>query len=404
MAISSTGWLSVIAPSGRHNEMQSNISQFPRRKRQPFEAFCPASWHGVEPEPVKWLVQGCIPRGAVCLFSGDSGLGKSLLMQQLQTSAALGLPWLGRDVEQVRSYGFYCEDPKNILHWRQRDICKNLGVSEDELEPMALSFRVGLDNVLMDFNRRTDEGQETELYSQIREYIRDFGAELTIIDTAAHTFNGNENVRAHVTAFIAILQQIANDTGGAVVLCAHPSVSSMQSGTGYSGSTAWRASVRAHMYLKRPKGYDDESDDGDPDERVLKTMKANWGAGSGVMRIHWQDGVFVPMPPERQPIQGFVGRMDLDAKVLAAMNYVIENGDRIFAGRQSNKNVVRVIGNLPSCKNFDALDIFGAVDRLIEDRKVFRVTGGRPGKHVVLLRTREAGYADEIGEAEEPTE
>jgi RecA-family ATPase len=269
---------------------------------------------------------------------------------------------------------------------------------------MALSFRVGLDNVLMDFNRRTDEGQETELYSQIREYIRDFGAELTIIDTAAHTFNGNENVRAHVTAFIAILQQIANDTGGAVVLCAHPSVSSMQSGTGYSGSTAWRASVRAHMYLKRPKGYDDESDDGDPDERVLKTMKANWGAGSGVMRIHWQDGVFVPMPPERQPIQGFVGRMDLDAKVLAAMNYVIENGDRIFAGRQSNKNVVRVIGNLPSCKNFDALDIFGAVDRLIEDRKVFRVTGGRPGKHVVLLRTREAGYADEIGEAEEPTE
>lgn len=382
--------------NGRYSP--GNVTQFPKRKLQPFEVFSPASWQGIEPEPVQWLVKGCIPRGTVCLFSGDSGLGKSLLMQQLQTCTSVGRPWLGYDVDRVRSFGFYCEDLKNILHGRQRSICRHLGIEEADLEDMMIASRVGLDNVLMDFNRRTDEGRATPTYDQLRSYIREFGAELVVIDTAAHTFNGNENIRAHVTAFINILQEIATETGGAVVLCSHPSVSSMQSGTGYSGSTAWRATVRAHMYLKRPKGYDDEADDADPDERVLKTMKSNWGASSGVTKLRWEDGVFVAQAPERVAVVGMMGRAEIDRVVLHAVLFVTKNGDRIAAGRQSNNNIAKVIGKLPSCRAYTASDIFSASDRLLEDGRLIRITAGRPGRQAVLLRTEQTRYPDETDE------
>ena len=382
------------------NYAPGNVSVFPRRKLQPFEVFCPASWEGVEPEPVKWLVKGCIPRGTVCLFSGDSGLGKSLLMQQLQSCAATGSTWLGCDVEKVRSFGFYCEDPKNILHHRQREICRHLGVSEGDLEDMSIASRVGMDNTLMDFNRRTDEGRATPVYDQLRSYVREFGAELVIIDTAAHTFNGNENIRAHVTSFINILQEVAAETGGAVVLCSHPSVSSMQSGTGYSGSTAWRATVRAHMYLKRPKGYDDESDDADPNERVLKTMKSNWGPGSGLMKLRWDDGVFVQQASDRIPVAGMMGRLEIDRALLEAARWIVKQGDRIAAGTQHQRCLVSQAGRMPSLRSYTRKDLISAQERLMEDEKMMIVQVGPPSRRYSLVRPSEFRYPDE-GNADE---
>lgn len=376
------------------NGNYSNVSPFPRRKTQPFEVFCPVSWSGVEPEPIKWLVRGCIPRGTVCLFSGDSGLGKSLLMQQLQTSAATGRDWLGFGVERVRSFGFYCEDPKNILHLRQRAICRHLDVSEDELEDVSISARVGLDNVLMDFNRRTDEGRATPVYDQLRSYVRDFGAELVIIDTAAHTFNGNENVRAHVTAFVNVLQEIASETGGAVILCSHPSVSSMQSGSGYSGSTAWRATVRAHMYLKRPKGYDDESDDFDPDVRVLKTMKSNWGAGSGTTKLRWEDGVFVPTL-DQISVSGTVAQLSIERAVMDAARWIIKQGDRIAAGTQHQRCLVSQLMRLPSVRGYARKDLIAAQERLTEDGRLVVVTVGPPSRRYSLVRPSDCRYPEE---------
>ena len=374
----------------------SNVHLFPKRKTQPWKVIYPTSWQDIEPDPVKWLVRNCIPRGTVCLFSGDSGLGKSLLMQQLQSCTALGKPWLGNEVERVRSFGFYCEDPENVLQLRQRDICQSLEAEQLDLEDMAIASRVGLDNVLMDFNRRSDEGRTTSLFDQLRDYIREFGAELVVIDTASHTFNGNENIRAHVTAFVTVLQEIATEINGAVVLCSHPSVSSMQSGTGYSGSTAWRATVRAHMYLKRPKGYDDEDEDADHNIRVLKTMKANWGPGVGLIKLRWDGGVFQPMAPDLKPVRGLFARIEIDNAIVQAISYVTKSGDRIAAGRQANNNIVKVISRLPSCRSFSAKDIFDSVDRLLENQKICRVSAGRAGKIAILLRTTEFRYPDEV--------
>lgn len=376
----------------------SNIAQFPKRKLEPWETFCPAQWQDTEPEPIGWLVQNCIPRGTVCLFSGDSGLGKSLLMQQLQTCVSLGKPWLGNEVERVRSFGFYCEDPKNILHVRQRSICEHLGAEMADLEDMSISARVGHDNTLMDFNRRTDEGRATALYGQLRDYIRDFGAELVIIDTAAHTFNGNENIRAHVTAFVNILQEIATEISGAVVLCSHPSVSAILSGSGYSGSTAWRASVRAHMYLKRQKGYDDEADDADPNIRVLKTMKANWGPGSGATKLRWENGIFVPIADERKAVASVVERLQVDQALLRAIRYMVEHGERLAAEGRANNNFLRMVAHLPSLAEYKRDDLARAADRLLENQKLIRVALGPKSKRRYFIRTEDTYYPDEDGQ------
>ena len=375
-----------------------NVSQFPRRKRQPFEAFCPASWEGQEPEPTQWLVQNCVPRGSVCLFSGDSGLGKSLLMQQLQTSCATGMSWLGNAVERVRSFGFYCEDPRGVLQWRQRDICKHMDITEADLEAVSMAFRVGMDNTLMDFNRRTDEGQATELFSQLQEHIRDIGAELVIIDTLAHTFNGNENVRAHVTAFIGVLQQIANDTGGAVILCSHPSVSSMSSGTGYSGSTAWRASVRAHMYLKRPKGYDDEADDANSDERILKTMKSNWGAGNGLIRMRWEQGVFVAERRDDEGASGAVGKIELDSTVWSTIANMVENGHRVGKDPFARNSIGFIAKQIPALRTHKRAELENSVERLINAGRLVVVEIGRPSHRYKFIRPPAMSYPGEGNE------
>lgn len=383
-------------PGGPGGGPYSNVTRFPKRKRQVWNAFSPAKWQDREPEPVSWIVENCIPRGTVCLFSGDSGLGKSLLMQQLQSCAALGRPWLGNQVARCRSFGFYCEEPENILHLRQKAICASLDCEPADLEDVLLASRCGEDNVLMDFDRRSDEGRVTELYDQILESIREFGTELNIIDTAAHTFAGNENVRSQVTAFVNALQAIANETQGAVVLCSHPSVSSMVSGTGYSGSTAWRATVRAHMYLKRPKGYDDESDESDPNIRVLKTMKANWGPGAGLTRLKWDNGVFVPIGDEQQAVSGTVGRIEIDGAVYEAVKYLVTRGERISAETGgARNNVLFMLSNLPSLQRYKRNDVRRAVDRLLESGRLVRVDLGPRSRRRAFIRTDDTRYPDE---------
>lgn len=225
---------------------------------QPFKVIYPSQWQGSTPRPRDWLVQGAIMRRTVCLFSGDSGLGKSLLMQQLLTCSAMGLDWMGFKVEQCRSYGFFCEDDENELHHRQNAINRLYGLQHADLElNTSYSSRVGMNNVLMTFNARRnggggEEGRTTPVYDQLRQHVRDIGAQLIIIDTAAQTFGGNELFRSHVTGFMSALQSIAVEMDGCVVLTSHPSTQGLQQGTGYSGSTAWKGSARCHMYLRKP--------------------------------------------------------------------------------------------------------------------------------------------------------
>jgi RecA-family ATPase len=62
----------------------------------------------------------------------------------------------------------------------------------------------------------------------------------------------------------------------------------MQSGTGTSGSTGWSNAVRSRLYLTRPAGTNVN-----PDMRVLRNMKANYGKKGQEIYFKWDRGAFV---------------------------------------------------------------------------------------------------------------
>ena len=93
---------------------------------------------------------------------------------------------------------------------------------------------------------RIADVRKRPFFDQVARASADVGAQLVVIDTAADTFGGNENVRPHVRQFIALLTRLALERDGAVLMLAHPSVTGRTSGSGDGGSTAWSRAVE-HM-------------------------------------------------------------------------------------------------------------------------------------------------------------
>ena len=126
------------------NGQSGNVERFPKRRftsddptlNDPvriFQTFDPSSMME-RPEPPRWLVDGVVMTGMTCLFTGIPGVGKSLLLQQLLTAAALGRPWLGYETEPVKCFGMFCEDPQQFLKLRQWDIFEHFNILPPDLE------------------------------------------------------------------------------------------------------------------------------------------------------------------------------------------------------------------------------------------------------------------------------
>ena len=252
------------------------------------DIFVASNWYGKEPEPREWIVEDWVPAKYVTGFYGNGGTGKSLLAQQLLTASAIGDKWLGMDVTQNKSFGLFCEDELNELHNRQVSINRDLGITARGLDDLGFMSRASKDNILMNFDAK---GQPvlTPLWHELCSKIKEFGAKLVVIDTAADTFGGNESVRPEVRQYIAsCCGGLGREIGGTVVVCAHPSVAGMQSGQGYGGSTAWHNTFRSVLYLEK---YDDEDHQEDNDLRQLTRKKANYASSGEQFLLRYTEGV-----------------------------------------------------------------------------------------------------------------
>ena len=255
-----------------------------------FEILEPIRLQDVAVPVRRWLWQDWIPVGTTSALYGDGGTGKTLLAQQLMTSCAVGAPFLGMSVMKCRTIGVFCEDDPDELHRRQAAINAELGIDFSDLDNMRWVSRIGADNLLNTF---APDGRsvKTPFFDQMARAASDFGAQLIVIDTAADTFGGNENVRSHVRQFIALLTRLALERDGAVLLLAHPSVTGKNSGSGDSGSTAWCNSVRSRIYLKRQEAV--SGDTPEPDGRILSRLKANYATANVDLTLRYKAGAFV---------------------------------------------------------------------------------------------------------------
>jgi RecA-family ATPase len=264
-------------------------------KIHPLRAHNFAELGDVPPPPREWLVEGLIPFGTVTFISGDGGVGKTLLGQQLIMAAALGLPWIGRPTKQAGSIALFCEDEATEIHRRALGIAQHHGVTLKDPRLRAVRFlsEVGEDNALTRFS--WSEGgsspyQTSRLYETIRDWAVQRRARLVLLDSLHDVFIGNENYRPEAKAFVRALSLLAQAIDGAVVVLAHPSMTGLQSGSGTSGSTAWNNAVRSRLYLTRREPARGGAVDGTA--RVLKTMKANYGAIGDSIALRWEGGVF----------------------------------------------------------------------------------------------------------------
>lgn len=272
------------------NRHDGNVRPMPHRGPiEPFRVIDPRSWTHPAP-PRRWLVPDWIPIGTVTALYGDGGVGKSLLAQQLMTSVALALPWLGLDVAAGKVLGLMCEDDEDELHRRQEAINASLGVEMESLENLRLISRVGEDNVLMTWRERGAAGELTPAFHELRRQCALYRPRLIVLDTMADFFGGDEINRVQVRQFVqGTFGALSREFQAAVLALGHPSVSGISTGSGTAGSTAWNNTVRSRLYFSRLEG-----EDANPDGRKLARMKANYAPKDADISVSWRDGVFAP--------------------------------------------------------------------------------------------------------------
>jgi len=363
---------------------------------KPFDAICPTIWQDKPVPERRWLIPGLLIRGTVTMLSGDGGVGKSLLAQQLATAMATANPFLGiaAHADPVPSLALFCEDDIDELHFRQAHLNAHYCCDMADLGAMTILSRVGQDNGLMVFDRRTDEGETTFLYSQIEHWIRRNGTQLIIIDTAADTFLGNENIRTQVRQFVNALRQLARINDGGVILNAHPSLTGLSSGSGLSGSTAWNNTARGRLYLSRPAAADGE--DEHSDLRVLKLMKSNYGRAGEQLALRWRDHVLVLDEAARDRRGGMAERLELDQAVLSGLRRLVVSGTLVPADPNVRNGLPTRLRSQPSCRHWSFHAVAGAQERLIATGRIARVELGPPSKRRLYLRPDDMTLPGEV--------
>lgn len=243
---------------------------------------------GEEPPEREWIIEGWLPANELTLFTGEGGLGKSLLALQLAASVASGVPFLGEGVvRKVPVLVISCEDSDDELHRRWSAIKKQDGFSFldsgmlSEI-PLYLWSRTGEDNTLAyveGFHLKS--GKFT---AELRKQLAKMGpGTLLILDTVSDVFAGNENERTTVNKFVkGFLGKLIKDFGSTVLTIGHPPKNASQ----YSGSTAWSNAHRNRIFLSKPEGV---SDDG----RVLERSKSNYATSGAEINLRWDKGCYV---------------------------------------------------------------------------------------------------------------
>jgi RecA-family ATPase/5S rRNA maturation endonuclease (ribonuclease M5) len=240
-----------------------------------------------------WGVRNIFLRGAVNLLSGEGAAGKSLLLLQLGIAHALGRDWIGHLPEAGDFLYIGAEDEAAELHRRLADILRHYGADFADIAGKVHLLSLVGETAVLGTADRVGIVTGTPLFNKLLDAATRLKPMLIGIDTAADVFAGNENDRSQAQQFVSLLRRLALASGGYVLLCSHPSLSGMNSGSGLSGSTAWHNSVRGRAYLSAVKAEGD--DIADPTLRQIEFKKSNYSRTAETIALKWQNGVYRPI-------------------------------------------------------------------------------------------------------------
>ena len=305
-------------------------------------------WHGVAPPERRWIVPNRIPAKNVTLFSGEGGVGKTLLTMQLAVATVLGKYWIGEMPETGPVMFISAEDDEDEMHFRMAKIVEYYGASFRALADLHMLSLAGKDAVMAAVDNRGIV-RPTPLFQQLCATAREVRPRWIGLDTAADIFVVDERNRTEARQCIGLLRGLCLEINTAIVLLSHPSLSGIASGSGMSGSTGWNNSVRSRLYLKTPKKQDSDDEDETSDVRVLETMKSNYGPIGEPIRLCWKDGLLLH-EPSATPLQ----KMSLDANAQAIFLALLERYNKqemtVSSTATSRNFAPKIFAEMPEAK------------------------------------------------------
>lgn len=205
-----------------------------------------------EPLPMEWLWYPYIPRYGMTLIAGDPGVGKSLLTALLLATVTSGRPW---PLSKERPTG------RRVL----------VLAAEDNWERVVLNrlvkAGVDLDNLHQMYKFRALTNERLELLS---EHLEEWRPDLVVVDTLSAYMGGGRDMHRQneVGEFMALLTEMAEKTGSAIIGLAHLNKQSTENPLyRIVGSIGFAASIRSALFF----GPDPE----DPARVALAHGKAN---------------------------------------------------------------------------------------------------------------------------------
>jgi AAA domain len=203
------------------------------------------SLSGKKAPPRKWVVENFVPDRTVTLGGGDGGVGKSQIALHMGVNVSLGRPWLDLRTERGPVLYLTAEDELDEVHRRLEDICAYERVDLKDLSDLHILPLAGQDALLAVPDRVRGTVRPTRLFERIKDELIIIKPKLTIFDTLADIFSGEENQRSHARSFVGLLRGLSLQFNMATLVLSHPSLGGLQSGSGTSGSTGWSNSVRS---------------------------------------------------------------------------------------------------------------------------------------------------------------
>jgi len=222
----------------------------------------------------EWIWYNYIPRNKVTLFTGQGGVGKSRFALQVVCQTILGFHMAFLDPEfKPKPKSEYDDSdipyhltPKNIVFATYEDEPEEIkrrlnGFSEampwakDGFDKILERFHVlnmdacgpiwgpGIGKHIAVSGELLPAGQELRITCEKKK------ADLLVIDPLSGAFGNNENDRSHVYNFVSDFAGWARETQCAVLLIGHLPKSAEGKAAGFSGSTAWEASIRSMVKL-----------------------------------------------------------------------------------------------------------------------------------------------------------
>jgi RecA-family ATPase len=347
-------------------------------KTPPLQWLNMSNWDS-EPVPErKWAIRDRVPAGQAGLFSGEGGIGKSIIELMKDVAHVAGKDWLGSMPEPGPAFYIGAEDPVDELHIRLACIAKHCGMTFDELVKDGLYVLplFGQDATLC-ARGRNGRIQITALYKQIYEAAGDIKPRNISIDTLSSAFAGSEIDRSQVYEFVRHMQNLAMvSNGGSVTVLSHPSLTGIATGTGLSGSTAWHGAFRFRQYLKgsKPEG-DDQPDD---NLRELEFKKNQYGPRGETIVVRYQRGLFLP-EKGISDLDKLAREARIDELFVTLLRQFTKQG-RNLSPNKSNIYAPAKFEEQPQAKaaKLSSKDFAAAMERLLAKNTIKVVTEGPP--------------------------